>query len=202
MNGETARILVALRAREPALKAMGVERVALFGSVARGEAERHGLVPFGETEGAQPSFSVRDPDGHLIELIEPRGGLHAGVRPRTGRYLRACQLVTAVDYLQANRRRAVIMQEVARAMANVDVVMFTTLTLDSRTSLNPVMSLTGHPSIAVPNGFQKNGSPAGVMFAGHLYREDVLVALARWWQSTTGDAGRQPPLFQASSRPA
>ena len=45
------------------------------------------------------------------------------------------------------------MQEVARAMSDVDAVMFTSLTLDSRTSLNPVMSLTGHPSIAVPNGF-------------------------------------------------
>src|SRR5262249_16631724 len=29
-------------------------------------------------------------------------GLHKGVAPRTGRYLRAAQLVTAVDYLQAN----------------------------------------------------------------------------------------------------
>ena len=40
-------------------------------------------------------------------------GLHKGVSQRTSRFLRACQLVTAVDYLQANRRRAVIMQEVA-----------------------------------------------------------------------------------------
>ena len=122
-------------------------------------------------------------------------GRHAGLRPRTSRYLRACQLVTAVDYLQANRRRAVIMQEVARAMGNVDAVMFTALTLDSRTSLNPVMSLTGHPTIAVPNGFRANGTPTGVMFSGHLYREGDLVVLARAWQAATGDAARRPPLF-------
>ena len=36
---------------------------------------------------------------------------------------------------------------------------FTTLTLDSRTSLNPVMSLTGHPSVSVPNGFAPLISP-------------------------------------------
>jgi Asp-tRNA(Asn)/Glu-tRNA(Gln) amidotransferase A subunit family amidase/Asp-tRNA(Asn)/Glu-tRNA(Gln) amidotransferase C subunit len=122
-------------------------------------------------------------------------GLYAGVSVRTGRYLRACQLVTAVDYLQANRRRAAIMQEVARALSDVDAVMFTSLTLDSRTSLNPVMSLTGHPSVAVPNGFSAAGTPTGVMFSGHLYREGELLALAKAYQDATGGRDKQPPLF-------
>ena len=140
---------------------------------------------------------------YFIEYVEraaafdtfTASGQHKGLRPRTSRYLRACQLVTAVDYLQANRRRAVIMQEVARSMSGVDAVMFTTLTLDSRTSLNPVMSLTGHPSIAVPNGFRSNGSPAGVMFSGHLYREGDLIALAKAWQDASVDGVQYPPLF-------
>jgi Asp-tRNA(Asn)/Glu-tRNA(Gln) amidotransferase A subunit family amidase len=122
-------------------------------------------------------------------------GVHKGVSRRTGRYLRACQLITAVDYLQANRRRAVIMQEAARVLNGVDAVMFTALTLDSRTSLNPVMSLTGHPSVAVPNGFGANGSPTGVMFSGHLYREGELMALAKAYQDLTRHYERQPPLF-------
>jgi len=122
-------------------------------------------------------------------------GLHKGVSQRTSRFLRACQLVTAVDYLQANRRRAVIMQEVGRAMRDVDAVMFTTLTLNSATSLNPVMSLTGHPSIAVPNGFRANGTPTGVMFSGHLYREGAIIALAKAWQDRSENLGRRPPGF-------
>ena len=125
-------------------------------------------------------------------------GLHKGVSPRTGRFLRAGQLVTAADYLQANRRRAVIMQEVARLLRDVDLVMFTRLTLDSRTSLNPVMSLTGHPSVAVPNGFEANGSPAGVMFSGQLYREGDLMALARAFQDQNRQYEKLPPLFAAS----
>jgi len=125
-------------------------------------------------------------------------GLHKGVSQRSGRFLRAGQLVTAVDYLQANRRRAAIMQEVARLVREVDVVMFTTLTLDSRTSLNPVMSLTGHPSVAVPNGFAPNGSPAGIMFSGHLYREGELMALARAFQDQNRQYEKLPPLFAAS----
>jgi Asp-tRNA(Asn)/Glu-tRNA(Gln) amidotransferase A subunit family amidase len=88
------------------------------------------------------------------------------------------------------------MQDVARAMAGVDAVMFTALTLDSRSSLNPVMSLTGHPSIAVPNGLKANGAPAGVMFSGHLYREGDVIALAKAWQDAAGPIG-PPPLFAA-----
>ena len=125
-------------------------------------------------------------------------GLHKGVSQRTGRFLRAGQLVTAVDYLQANRRRASIMQDVARRIRDVDVVMFTTLTLDSRTSLNPVMSLTGHPSVAVPNGFAANGAPTGVMFSGHLYREGELMALARAFQDQNRQYEKLPPLFAVS----
>jgi Asp-tRNA(Asn)/Glu-tRNA(Gln) amidotransferase A subunit family amidase len=151
------------------------------------------------------THEVTMPSGDLsyfIEYVEraaafdtfTTSGLHQGLRQRTSRYLRACQLVTAVDYLQANRRRAAIMQDVAKTMSGVDAVMFTSLTLDSRTSLNPVMSLTGHPSIAVPNGFRANGTPTGVMFSGQLYREGDIVALAKAWQDANGDV-RRPPLF-------
>ena len=143
---------------------------------------------------------------YFIEYVEraaafdsfTRAGLHKDVRPRTSRYLRACQLVPAVDYLQANRRRLVIMQDVARILRTVDAIMFTTLTLDSATSLNPVMSLTGHPSIAVPNGFTAAGSPTGVMFSGQLYREGELVALASAFQQATKDQEKHPPLFSVA----
>ena len=146
------------------------------------------------------------PEGDLTYFIEyteraaafdsmTRAGFYKGVRQRSSRFLRACQLVTAVDYLQANRRRAVIMQQVARALSEVDVVMFTALTLDSRTSLNPVMSLTGHPSIAVPTGFAASGSPTGVMFSGQLYRDGDLVAFAQAFQRATPTTRPFPPLF-------
>jgi Asp-tRNA(Asn)/Glu-tRNA(Gln) amidotransferase A subunit family amidase len=141
---------------------------------------------------------------YFIEYVEraaafdafTRSGQHAGLRPRTSRYLRACSLTTAVDYLQANRRRTVIMQEVARAMREVDAVMFTSLTLDSATSLNPVMSLTGHPSIAVPNSVASTGSPTGVMFSGHLYQEGALLNLAAAYDRAVGGPPRIPPRFQ------
>ena len=140
---------------------------------------------------------------YFIEYIERAAafeslvasGLHTGVSQRTGRYLRACAFTTAVDYLQANRRRAVIMQDVARPLANVDAVMFTALTLNSVSSLNPVMSLTGHPSIAVPNGFNTDDTPTSVMFSGQLYHEGALLALAKAYEDATKYYERLPKGF-------
>ena len=45
---------------------VGSTREAL--QAARREAERAGLVPFGETGGATPCFCIKDPDGHTVEL--------------------------------------------------------------------------------------------------------------------------------------
>jgi Asp-tRNA(Asn)/Glu-tRNA(Gln) amidotransferase A subunit family amidase len=158
----------------------------------------------------QLGCSVHDitlPDGDLsyfIEYVEraaafdsfTRAGLHKGLRPRTSRFLRAGRLITAVDYLQANRRRAVIMQEAARALSAVDVVLFTSLSLDSRTSINPVMSLTGHPSVAVPTGFLASGSPSGAMFSGQLYRDGELLQFARAFERAASPANRVPAGFE------
>jgi Asp-tRNA(Asn)/Glu-tRNA(Gln) amidotransferase A subunit family amidase len=144
---------------------------------------------------------------YFIEYIEraaafdsfTNAGLHKGVQPRTSRFLRACQLTTAVDY-QANRRRLEIMRMVAEVMRDVDALVFTALTLDSRTSLNPVLSLTGHPSIAVPSGFDASGSPTSAMFSGRLYREDQLLSLARGFETATERKVEQPPLFAVNGR--
>ncbi len=45
---------------------VGRSREALL--AARDEVTRHGLAPFGETEGATPCFCLKDPDGNEIEL--------------------------------------------------------------------------------------------------------------------------------------
>jgi Asp-tRNA(Asn)/Glu-tRNA(Gln) amidotransferase A subunit family amidase len=52
--------------------------------------------------------------------------------------------------------------------------------------------------VAVPNGFEANGSPAGVMFSGQLYREGELMALARAFQDQNRQYEKLPPLFAAS----
>jgi len=129
-----------------------------------------------------------------FEQLVQRGGVNALRLRGVAANLRAYHLVTAVDYLQANRERLRLMAEYARATAEVDVVIAGRVTLNAATSLNPLTSMTGHPTIAVPTGFRENGTPTGITIAGRLYDEAGLLAVARVVEAATGLGGRRPPL--------
>lgn len=139
---------------------------------------------------------------YFIEYTERAAGFEtvvtsgedAGLKAQRVRNdLRAYHLVTAVDYLQANRERLRLMDAYARATQDVDVVIGGAVTLDA-TSLNPITSLTGHPAIAVPTGFRANGTPTGFTLAGRLYDEAGLMVVARIIEAATGLGGRTPTL--------
>lgn len=118
------------------------------------------------------------------------------VRPRHAMELRAFHLVPAVEYLQANRLRQRLMEETHRALKEVDVVLSPHgVWWHPSKSLNPIMSLTGHPSVAVPTGLRSNGQPLGVTLGGHLYREGELLAVAQRLLEATGFQEMRPPLF-------
>ena len=128
-----------------------------------------------------------------FEAVVARGE-DAGLRAQRVRNdLRAYHLVTAVDYLQANRVRTRLMQAYARATMGVDVMVSGAVTLNPG-SLNPITSLTGHPAIAVPTGFRDNGTPTGFTLAGRLYDEAALLTVAKVIESATGLGGRRPTL--------
>ncbi len=60
-------------------------------------------------------------------------------------------------------------------------------------------NLTGHPSVVLPNGFQKAGSvetPTAITFTGRLYGETELMSVAQAYQEATGFHLRRPPLEQ------
>jgi Asp-tRNA(Asn)/Glu-tRNA(Gln) amidotransferase A subunit family amidase len=126
-----------------------------------------------------------------------RNGLETQlVRPRHATELRAYHLVPAVEYLQANRMRQRLMEETHQALGEVDVVLSPHgVWWHPSRSLNPIMSLTGHPSVAVPTGLRSNGEPLGVTLAGHLYREGELLAVAQRLLEATGFHEKHPPLF-------
>jgi len=126
-----------------------------------------------------------------------RNGLETQlVRPRHATELRAYHLVPAVEYLQANRMRQQLMEETHQALSEVDVVLSPHgVWWHPSRSLNPIMSLTGHPSVAVPTGLRSNGEPLGVTLAGHLYREGELLAVAQRLLEATGFHEKHPPLF-------
>jgi Asp-tRNA(Asn)/Glu-tRNA(Gln) amidotransferase A subunit family amidase len=102
-------------------------------------------------------------------------------------YFRTARTVPAVEYLQANRLRKKLIQEMATLMNTVDLFVLA----ESDTSPSLAMSnLTGQPCVVVPNGGESSLS-----FIGKLYDEATLLAFARAYQEATGFQTNRPPLF-------
>ena len=56
-------------------------------------------------------------------------------------------------------------------------------------------NLTGHPAVALPNGFSEQGTPTSISFVSGLNREAELLAVAEAFQDATDFHRRHPPLF-------
>jgi len=122
---------------------------------------------------------------------------------------RAARFIPAVEYIQANRARALAMEAVSQAFADFDVILAPT----SSQQL-VVTNLTGHPALILPNGFRGEdapparkkengeiegsyggpGTPVSLTFLGQLYGEAHLLALARAYQNATGFHLEHPKL--------
>ena len=104
--------------------------------------------------------------------------------------MRVARLIPAVEYLQMNRQRMLMMQETAEALQDVDVYV-APHGGGPTTSAN---NLTGHPGITVPNGFAPDGTPTGILFVGQLYAEAEAMAVAKAYQDATDWHTRRPEI--------
>ncbi|WP_043113064.1 amidase [Solimonas flava] len=138
---------------------------------------------------------------------------------RSGRYrqmtstaraerFRASRLIPAVDYLQSQRLRAMMMRELAAATAGVDVYLAPSTLGAPRPSgsaaaappsasqrHSQMANLACYPGLALPNGWAASGAPTSVLFMAPPYAEARLLALAKAYQDATGFHLRQPPAF-------
>jgi Asp-tRNA(Asn)/Glu-tRNA(Gln) amidotransferase A subunit family amidase len=104
---------------------------------------------------------------------------------------RQARLVPAVEYIQANRVRSLVMGAMHAALAGIDVLVAPT----SGGNQLLLTNLTGHPAVILPNGFTAEGTPVSITFVGRLYGEADALALARAYQQATDFHTRRPPLF-------
>lgn len=103
---------------------------------------------------------------------------------------RQARLVPAVEYVQANRRRSLLIEEMQNVFETVDVYLHPTWGGSSLTITN----YTGHPSICFPNGFV-NGLPSSISITGKLYDEASILHLAKFIQEKTDWHQQHPPGF-------
>jgi Asp-tRNA(Asn)/Glu-tRNA(Gln) amidotransferase A subunit family amidase len=101
---------------------------------------------------------------------------------------RRSRFVPAVEYIQANRVRTLLMERMAELMQTVD------LYVTPATSDLYLTNFSGHPLLVLPTGFNDRGLPTSIGFVGRLYGEAELCAVGRAYQNATKHYLKHPEL--------
>jgi Asp-tRNA(Asn)/Glu-tRNA(Gln) amidotransferase A subunit family amidase len=102
---------------------------------------------------------------------------------------RTARFIPAVEYIQANRIRSLIMRE----MEDLEVDIYLAPSFGQNLLLT---NLTGHPCVVLPDGFDDEGVPVSITFIGRPFEEGKLLAFARAYQERTGFQLKHPPMFE------
>jgi aspartyl-tRNA(Asn)/glutamyl-tRNA(Gln) amidotransferase subunit A len=119
-------------------------------------------------------------------------------------------VISARDYLRAQRIRARICRELDAFFARYDAIVAPTLPGVAPPNDRPFSqslrrggetftlgaagNLAGLPAISVPNGFGERGLPTAIQFVGRAYDENRVLAIANAYQRLTDWHTRVPPL--------
>jgi aspartyl-tRNA(Asn)/glutamyl-tRNA(Gln) amidotransferase subunit A len=116
-------------------------------------------------------------------------------------------LITGADYVQALRLRRELVDELDRAMIDLDLVMTAVVpseapridagskfaTLD-RPSLTMPFNVTGSPAISVCCGFGDSGLPLSLQIAGRRFADGTVLRLGHAYEQATPWRDRRPSL--------
>ncbi len=129
------------------------------------------------------------PEGELEPLPND---LNEDERRRRSRF-RGGRDVRALDFVQSQRRRHMLMQEMAEVMHNFDM-------FASGSGLVGLTNQTGHPAVVVPFDFgvrnpdseSPTEMPLTTTLIGNLFADDKILAVAHAFQQTTDWHMRRP----------
>jgi Asp-tRNA(Asn)/Glu-tRNA(Gln) amidotransferase A subunit family amidase len=174
-----------------------------------------------QTNGAATSLILQPEAGAAFETLILSGKVKELVQQGANAWpntFKAAQFVPAVDYINANRARAMLMQAWWELFKTVDVIVTPT---GGNAQLGQT-NLTGNPSVIIPNGFRESAplggggaaaaarpdsaappappaprpqTPVSLTFLGPLFQEELPLAVAHAYQQATDFHLRKPPGF-------
>ena len=149
----------------------------------------NGLITVGEAFAIHREWLTATP-----ELYGERGRL----RIMQGAFL------SAADYVNAQRVRARLTEEVAVVMLDVDLLMMPTRQMvapllgryDSSAgpSLTRPFNMTGAPALSVCNGFSASGLPLSLQIAGRPFEDHIVLKAGDAFEKATAFRGKRPNL--------
>jgi Asp-tRNA(Asn)/Glu-tRNA(Gln) amidotransferase A subunit family amidase len=123
---------------------------------------------------------------------------------------RVSRFYPAIDYIQANRARTLLMRAMAELYSKVDIIVVPSSSVAQLTITN----LTGHPAVIIPNAIRGQdapkppaidtddddsiggpGTPISITFLGDLYHDPKVLAFARAYQAASSVVNLIPPGF-------
>jgi len=103
---------------------------------------------------------------------------------------RTARFIPAVEYIQAMRLRARLIEDMAKLFSQVDVIV-------APSWRGPQMNysnMAGYPCVVLPNGDKTGGNPASICFLAGLFREADAAQIARLYQDSTPFHQQRPKL--------
>ncbi len=129
---------------------------------------------------ASAAFDDLVRSGRVAELTRQSGGAW----PNS---FRSARFVPAVEFIRAQRARRILINHTDVLMSQYDAF----ITPNSSSSLT-MTNLTGHPALAVPCGFNKDGNPMVIMITGRLYDEATILDIGWQYEQATEWHKMQP----------
>ena len=105
---------------------------------------------------------------------------------------RESRFIPAVEYINANRIRYELIQEINAILKDYDAI----ITPSFGGNQGLITNLTGHPCVVLPNGFDGKERPTSFSIIGNLFEEEKILQLAIKYQEETNFEDVHPPLFQ------
>lgn len=105
---------------------------------------------------------------------------------------RVARFIPAVEYVQAQRVRTKMIQDLYQVLKKEKIEVYITPAYAGGNLT--YTNLSGHPSICLPNGFNKSEMPTSITFTAQLYAEAKLLAIAKMYQDATDWHKNHPKL--------
>ncbi len=117
-------------------------------------------------------------------------------------------LFTAGDYVQAQRMRSRLKQELSQILQKVDVLVTPTYAAPAATfkdadpldrfakgvNFTSLFNLTGLPAISIPCGFSSKGLPISMQIVGRPFDEATVLRVAHTYEQQAGWIEQRPPI--------
>jgi Asp-tRNA(Asn)/Glu-tRNA(Gln) amidotransferase A subunit family amidase len=107
-------------------------------------------------------------------------------------YFRTARTIPAVEYINTNRHRALLMKKINDAMKNFDIII--TPTFEGKQL--SITNLTGHPALCMPIGLDKQQLPNSITLLANVYKEEDLLLFGKFFQDHTDYDDMHPSMFK------